>query len=184
MEIKRFLYLPIFLLALAVQADDVFDYQLKLAKEGNPEAQFKVGEMYETGMGVEQDKREAIYWTTRSANQKYEAARFKLLYWDLERRGLSSKNKTRLQELNQKAKRGNAQAQYYLGKMYAHGIGINKNNDVAIDWLNQAASVGVLEAEIELNSLMEEKQHEAKKERRFESDPCGDKTARFTSTCK
>ena len=184
MEIKKFIILPILLLALAVQADDLFNSQMKLAKQGNPEAQFKVGEMYETGFGVKQDMKEAIYWTTRSANQKYEAARFKLLYWDLGKRGLNSKNTTKLEELNQKAKQGNAQAQYYLGKMYAHGVGINKNPDVAIGWLNKAASVGVLEAELELTSLMEEKQHEAKKERRFESDPCSDKTARFLSTCR
>ncbi len=83
MEIKRFINLPVVLLAFAVQADDLFDSRMKLAKQGNPEAQFKLGEMYEAGIGVERDRKEAIYWTTRSANQKYETARFKLLYWDL-----------------------------------------------------------------------------------------------------
>ncbi len=184
MDIKKYITIPVLLLALAAQADDLFDSQLSLAKQGNPEAQFKVGEMYETGVGVEQNRKEAIYWTTRSANQKYEAARFKLLYWDLEKRGLSSKNRNNLEELNQKAKQGNAQAQYYLGRMYAHGVGINKNPDVASGWLNKAAAAGVLEAELELTSLLEEKQHEARKERRFESDPCSDKTARFLSTCR
>ena len=184
MEIKRFITLPALLLALAAQAGDLFDSQMKLAKQGNPEAQFKVGEMYETGVGVERNMKEAIYWTTRSANQKYETARFKLLYWDMEKRGLSDKNKMKLEELNQKAKQGNAQAQYYLGKMYAYGVGINKNPDVAVDWLRKAASVGVLEAELVLGYLMEEKQHKARKERRFESDPCSDKTARFLSTCR
>ena len=62
--------------------------------------------------GVERNMKEAIYWTTRSANQKYETARFKLLYWDMEKRGLSDKNKMKLEELNQQAKQGNAQAQY------------------------------------------------------------------------
>ena len=50
MEIKRFITLPALLLALAAQAGDLFDPQMKLAKQGNPEAQFKVGEMYETGV--------------------------------------------------------------------------------------------------------------------------------------
>jgi hypothetical protein len=172
------------LLPQAAQADDLFDAQLQLAKQGNPEAQFKVGEMYETGTGVEQDKREAIYWTIRSANQKHETARFKLLYWDLEKQGLNAENKTRLEELNNKAKQGNAQAQYYLGRIYAHGVGINKNPDVAINWLNKAASAGVLEAELELAAVTEDKQREAVEERRFESDPCSSKTARFLSTCK
>ena len=93
-----------------------------------------------------------------------------------------------MEELNQKAKQGNAQAQYYLGKMYAHGIGINKNPDVAIDWLDKAALAGVLEAELEVASVREEKQREAQKKalmkNRFESDPCSGKAARFLSTCR
>jgi TPR repeat protein len=167
-----------------VVADDVFGSQMALAKKGNAEAQFKVGEMYETGFGVTQNRREAIYWTTRAANQKHETAGFKLLYWDLEKKGLGDENKSRLEELNNKAKQGNAQAQYYLGKMYAYGVGINKNPDVAIDWLNKAAAVGVLEAELELSSLADDKQRDAQKERKFISDPCRGKTAKFLSTCK
>jgi len=168
----------------AVQANDLFDTQLQLAKQGNPEAQFKVGEMYETGTGVEKNKREAVYWTTRSANQKHETARFKLIYWDLEKQGLNADNKARLEWLNNRAKQGNAQAQYYLGRIYAHGVGINKNPEVAIDWLNKAASAGVLEAELELAAVTEEMQRASAAERRFESDPGSGKTARFLSTCR
>ena len=178
----------ILLLPLAVQAGNLFDSQMKLAKLGDAEAQFNVGEMFEIGFSVKQDKKEARYWISRSANQKHETAGFKLLYWDLERDGLKGKNKTKVKELNKLAKQGNAQAQYYLGKMYAHGVGINKNSDVAIDWLNKAALVGVLEAELELASVREEKQREEQKKallkNRFESDPCSGKSARFLSTCR
>ncbi len=178
----------ILLLPLAVQANDLFDFQMNLAKKGSAEAQFNVGEMYETGFGVKQDKKEARYWITRSANQEYEAAGFKLLYWDVERKGLKGKNKAKVKELNQKAKQGNAQAQYYLGKMYAHGVGINKNPDVAIGWLDKAALAGVLEAELEVASVREEKQRETQKKallkKRVESDPCSGKFAKFLSTCK
>jgi TPR repeat protein len=102
----------------------------------------------------------------------------------MEKKGLDGENKIKVKELSEKARQGNAQAQYYLGKMYANGVGINKNPDVAIDWLNKAALVGVLEAELELATLVEEKKDEAQKERRFKSDPCNDKTARFLSTCR
>ena len=180
----------ILILPLAVQADDLFDSQMKLAKQGNAEAQFKIGEMYENGIGVKQNKREAIYWITRSANQEHEIAGFKLLYWNVEKKGLEGKNKTKVGKLNNKAKQGNAQAQYYLGKMYAYGVGINKNPDVAIDWLEKAASAGVLEAELELTSVREEPQPqpetqpETQKKKRFETDLCNSKTARFLSTCR
>lgn len=178
------LILTILLLPLIAQSDDLFDSLMKLAKEGNAEAQFKVGEMYETGIGAKQDKREAIYWTTRSANQGNETAGFKLLYWDVEKKGLQASNKVNVEELNNKAKQGNAQAQYYLGKMYAYGVGINKNPEVAINWLYKASLAGVLEAELELTSVREELQREAQKKKRFESDICSGKVARFTSTCR
>ena len=44
----------IFLFALPgiAQADGLFDFQMKLANKGNAEAEFHVGEMYETGFGV------------------------------------------------------------------------------------------------------------------------------------
>ena len=178
----------ILLLPLAAQASNLFDSQIKLAKLGDAEAQFNVGEMYEIGFGVKQDIQEARYWVSRSANQKHETAGFKLLYWNTERDGLNDSNKANVEELNNLAKQGNSQAQYYLGKMYAHGVGINKNTDVATDWLNKAALAGVLEAELELATLRENKQREAQKKTllksRFESDPCSSKSAKFLSTCK
>lgn len=177
------------LLPLAVQANDLFNSQIKLAKKGDAEAQFNVGEMYEIGFGVKQDKKEARYWVSRSANKKHKAAGFKLLYWDMEREGLKGENKAKVKELNKMAKQGNPQAQYYLGKMHAHGIGVNKNSDVAVYWLNKAVLVDALEAEVELAFVREEKQHKTQKkevliENRFVTDPCSSKLARFLSTCR
>lgn len=167
-----------------ILADETLNAQMNLAKHGNAEAQFKVGEMYENGTGVRQDKREARYWFTRSANQGYELAGFKLLYMDLEAKGLKGENNARLEELNTKAKNGNSQAQLYLGKMYANGIGISKNPDAAIDWLSKSASAGVLEAELELAVVKVEKQRDQQNETRFETNPCSSKSAAFLSTCK
>jgi len=185
---RFFVIILLALSPLAVHSGSLFDSQLQLAKNGDIEAQFNVGEMYEIGFTVKQSKKEARYWISRAANQKHEAAGFKLLYWDVERDGLKGKNKAKVENLNKLAKQGNAQAQYYLGKMYAYGVGINKNIDVAIDWFNKAALVGVLEAELELASAREEKQREAQKKtlmkNRFVSDPCSSKSAKFLSTCR
>ena len=190
-NVRLFVLLLTILLLLvpfAVQADSLFDFQMKLAKSGDAEAQFNIAEMYEIGFGVRQDKKEARYWMARSANQKHEIAGFKLLYWDVEKKGLKGKNKAKMKQLNKMAKQDNAQAQYYLGKMYAHGVGLKKNPDVAIDWLKKAASAGVIEAELELASVREEKRRETLKKallkNRFESDPCSGKSAKFLSTCR
>ena len=146
-------------------ADGLFDFQMKLAKGGNAEAEYKVGEMYETGFGVKQDQTEAMNWITKSANQGHETAGFKLLYWDVQKNGLKGKNKADVEALKKKAKAGNPQAQYYVGKMNAYGVGTKKNPDKAIEWFNKAALVGVLEAEREMTILREDQQVQAQANR-------------------
>lgn len=67
---------------ICLSADDmwssVFEYQQKMAGYGNPEAQVKLGEMYEEGHGTEQDFDQARQWYQKAANQGYEPARKKL----------------------------------------------------------------------------------------------------------
>jgi len=148
------------------QADGLFDFQMKLAKKGNAEAEYKVGEMYETGFGVKEDKAEAMKWITKSADQGHETAGFKLLYWDVEKNGITKGNKAAFEALKTKANDGNAQAEYYLGKMYSRGVGVKKDTGKALQWLNKAALVGVLEAERESVYAREDKQRQALAKRR------------------
>ena len=99
----------ILLLPSITQADGLFDFQMKLAKKGNAEAQFKVGEMYETGFGVKEDKTEARNWITKASDQGHETAGFKLLYWDIEKNGVNDSNKAKFEALKAQANDGNAQ---------------------------------------------------------------------------
>jgi len=57
----------------------IFDFQMKLAKQGNPSAQEKVGEMYEEGRGVKQDYDQARAWYSQAAKQDHKGAKDKLL---------------------------------------------------------------------------------------------------------
>lgn len=163
-----FISFMLIMLPAVLRADGLFDFQMKLAKDGNAEAQFKVGEMYESGFGVKQDKNEAEKWIKKAAAKGHETAGFKLLYWDVEKNGLKGENKAKVDELIKKADGGNAQAQYYVGKMHANGVGMKKNPDKAIGWLNKAAFAGVIEAEGALVTVREEKQRQALAKRRQE----------------
>lgn len=154
------------LLPVMSHADGLFDFQMKLAVKGNAEAEFKVGEMYETGFGVKKDMNEAANWINKAAGQGHETASFKLLYWDMEKNGITDANKAEAEALKAKANEGNPQAQYYVGKMHANGVGVKKNNDKAISWLNKAALVGVLQAESEIIFVREEKQRQVLAKRR------------------
>lgn len=58
--------------------EGVFAYQKKMADYGNPEAQVKLGEMYEEGHGTEQDYAKARQWYQKAADQGFAAANKKL----------------------------------------------------------------------------------------------------------
>jgi len=133
----------------------VFRFQLKLAEHGNAEAQYKVGEMYELGTGVPQDEKIAISWFEKAAAQGHKKSDYKLLYLDVKSNGLNDKTKTRLGTLRQQAASGNANAQYFLGKMYTNGVGVPKSLDNALIWLNKATFNGVPEAEHEAIAVSE-----------------------------
>jgi len=144
---------------LSLSADissGVFRFQVKLAEQGNPEAQYKVGEMYETGKGVQKNHATAMTWFEKAAAQDHKKAGYKLLYLDIKNNGLNDYSKTQLGVLRQESASGNPDAQYYLGKMYASGVGVPKSLNNALTWLNKATFNGVSEAEHEAITVEEE----------------------------
>jgi TPR repeat protein len=59
---------------LAANDAKAFDYAMKAADKGIPEAEYLVGVFYETGSGVQQNYTEAKRWYMRSASQSYHKA--------------------------------------------------------------------------------------------------------------
>jgi len=167
----------IFLIPVSVNAEapiyfsdvsaGVFRFQIKLAEQGNPEAQYKVGEMYEMGSGVSKDETVALSWFEKAAAQGHKKSSYKLLYLEIKSNGLNDFTKSQLGVLRQESASGNANAQYFLGKMYATGIGVPKSLNNALTWLNKATFNGIPEAEHEAIAVEEElariREKEAKK---------------------
>ena len=67
---------------LAAYRNGIYSYALKefrpLAANGNTEAQFQLGLMYDYGMGIVQDDRAAVEWYRKAAEQGYALAQFNL----------------------------------------------------------------------------------------------------------
>lgn len=139
-----------------VRADGLFDFQMKLAEKGNAEAQFKIGEMYETGFGTTKNMKLAEEWINKAAAQGHETARFKQLYWDMKKNGLTKDNKARYEELASKAKDENGYAEYYMGKLSAEGAGVPQDKEKALDFYNQATLKGIVEAEREAVNMRDQ----------------------------
>ncbi len=143
-------------IVFADAASSIFRFQYKLAEQGNAEAQYKVGEMYETGRGVNKDLVKAREWYTKSATQEHSKSSYRLLFLDIRASGLSVERKKQVDQLYKEAASGSADAQYFLGRMYAAGVGVKKDLSQAREWLSKATFNGVPEAETDLIAVDEE----------------------------
>ncbi|WP_277600823.1 tetratricopeptide repeat protein [Eikenella corrodens] len=67
-------------LSQAVWADNASDFRqtLHLAEQGNADAQYNLGVMYDNGQGVRQDYAEAARWYRKAAEQGYAKAQYNL----------------------------------------------------------------------------------------------------------
>lgn len=64
------------------QSVDQFQAQLNLAMKGNSESQYRVGEMYELGLGTQRDSSMAFLWYNKAATQGNAQAKDKLVALD------------------------------------------------------------------------------------------------------
>ena len=57
-----------------------------LAKQGNRDAQYHMGHMYQTGTGVKKDEKTAFRWYSLAASKGHTTASYKVNNWEIERR--------------------------------------------------------------------------------------------------
>jgi TPR repeat protein len=61
-----------------VDTERSFYWYKKSAEQGNADAQFRVGVMYDNGQGVTEDKKQAFHWYKKAAEQGNVSAQFNL----------------------------------------------------------------------------------------------------------
>ena len=122
------------------------EYYQRAAKQNYPNAQFNLGLMYANGFGVPQNMTLSIKWYTKAALQNYAPAQFNLacIYQN------ASPTLPQAIYWYQQAAHHFASAQHNLGWCYLHGVGVEKNLELAIHWITQAAEQHVPQAERQL----------------------------------
>jgi TPR repeat protein len=113
-----------------------------LALEGNADAQFKVGVMYDQGWGVPQDYAQALVWFREAAQQGNVGAEFNLGVMYATGRGVARDETEAALWYYNAAEQGNAAAQINLGAMYHTGHGVPQDDAQAVIWYRKAASQG------------------------------------------
>lgn len=100
---------------------------LAAAKEGHADSQFNLGVMYENGIGVAKDEKEAVDWYGKSAAQGNAAAQFNLGVLYENGRG-TEVDFAKANEWYRKASvQGDALAVGNLGMLYVRGQGVKEN---------------------------------------------------------
>ena len=111
-----------------------------LAEQGNAEAQWRLGFMYEQGKGVPQDYSEAAKWYRLAAEQGNAPAQLGLgtLYYN--GRGVPQDDAEAVKWYRLAAEQGDAEAHNNLGVMYANGKGVPQDIVQAYKWFSIGAS--------------------------------------------
>jgi TPR repeat protein len=118
-----------------------------LAEQGNAEAQFNLGLLYDRGRDVPRDKSEALRWYRRAAMQGDTFAQNSLgdNYW--EGTGVPKHDREAVRWWRLAADKGFAPAQHSLGKILSGGgQGVSSDKTLAYMWLMLSAAQGDEEA--------------------------------------
>ena len=122
-----------------------------LAKQNNPQAQFRIGMMNYHGQGTPESEKLAVDWLKKAAAQGYTEAMFELgnvfLVGNQATQLSPDPDREAAIWYNKAAEAGHASAQYHLGLLFLAGNGVIKNDEYARLWFKRAANQGHVEAQ-------------------------------------
>jgi TPR repeat protein len=138
-------------------SDGVFDTAygeyLTLAKEGNVEAQYKVGLMLANGQGISKNMEQAVKWWTTAAENGNKIAQYNLGVLYAKGQDVKEDFNMSADLFTLSAEQGFAKAQYALGLMYMQGVGVKKDIVEGVRLIKKAADNGDAQAIKELENL-------------------------------
>ena len=124
-----------------------------LAKQGNADAQYNLGVMYENGQGIPKNYKTAVKWYRLAAEQGDAGAQFNLGNAYRHGLGVPQNDKTAVKWYRLAAEQGNATVQYILGQMYRQGKGVPQDYKTAVKWYRLAAEQGFAGAQKKLKEI-------------------------------
>lgn len=123
------------------------DWYRRAADQGNTQAQFKLGTLYNFGFGVPQDYALAGFWDAKAAKQGDASAQFSLgdLYeWG---HGVPQDYVQAASWYRRAAEQGDRFGQSQLGMAYYTGHGVPQDYAQAVGWFQKAAEQGEVTAQ-------------------------------------
>jgi TPR repeat protein len=120
----------------------VFEVFMRFAEQGELNAQADVGTLYMHGHGVAQDREKAVYWWEKAAAKGNNRAQGYLgdLYFDEQSEYHSYETAFKFYAMS--ARQNDAISQARLAYMYAEGLGVPVDFEMAEKWWESAAALG------------------------------------------
>lgn len=137
---------------LAYATSESFDRLIEKANAGDVTAQYRLGEIYDNGVGVPQDYKEAAKWYRIAAEKGHAKAQYRLA--EMHHLGKGVLKGGSYKWFRMAAEQGYAIAQSRLGAMYYFGGDISQANyKEAAKWYRMAAEQGNTEAQYYLGVM-------------------------------
>jgi TPR repeat protein len=124
-----------------------------LANKGDAAAQLDLGEMYQLGLGVTKDPKQAVAWYTKSAAQGNVLAELNLGSAYAAGAGVTRDDARALALWQKAADHGNPRAMHNVALMYSHGRGADTNGAKAIEYYDKAIAAGYSQSILNLAAL-------------------------------
>jgi len=113
------------------------------ADGGDAAAQYRFGQMLAEGQGVAKNDKEAAKYILQAADHDFGPARMTAAAWYLSgKRGIPKDEKKAFEYLSKEAEQKNPAAMFSLGCLYAKGLGVEKDANLATKWFNDAKTAG------------------------------------------
>lgn len=116
------------------------------AEEKNTYLEYRIGKMYQYGLGTEENLEQAAEWFFKAAAKEHKYALYSLGMLYLQGKGVEQDEETAYSLLFRSYSKGNPYAAYELGKLYAAGCGTEKNQEKSENCY-RAAFLGFLNLE-------------------------------------
>lgn len=139
------------------------------ADSGSADAQYNAGLMYASGLGTERDLAAARDYLLQAAEQgmRDAEAQLGLLFVSADTEELSRDYEQARFWFNRAAHRGDALSQFYLGRIFAEGLGIERNLAIGHMWYEVSYHFGYQQALSYMEPLHEEMDEEVFNQARF-----------------
>jgi TPR repeat protein len=121
-----------------------------LADQGNAEAQYALGFMYDGGQGVPRNYARAAKWWRLAADQGHTFAQYNLGTLYDNGNGVPQNKAEALKWYHLAAERGNDGAQFNVGVLHFAGVAVSENRIEAAKWFRRAADQGHIGAQVYL----------------------------------